>query len=114
MNTKFSVVTSDIKKVSVTITRKALWDNFVMCWKDTAWDDYVSARHLMDDVAKLLLSGDKLDYRDLCKWFREGITVMFMGEAMEHLDTPKIEIHREIVVDDDGEKHVIRHQDINF
>jgi hypothetical protein len=59
------------------------------------------------------LRGDKLDYRDLCKWFREGITVMLMGEAMEHLDT-RTEIHREIIVDDDGENAVIRHEHINF
>jgi hypothetical protein len=113
MNTNFSVVTSDIKKVSVTITRKALWDNFVMCWKDTAWDDYVSARHLMDDVAKLLLSGDKLDTQNLRKLFREGLTCMFMCDGMRFLDT-RTEIHREIIVDDDGEKHVIRHEHINF
>lgn len=113
MNTNFSVVSSDIKKVSVTITRRALWDNFVTCWKDIAWDDYVSARHHMDYVAMVLTRSDKLDYRDLCKLFREGVTVMLMGEAMNHLDTGN-EIHREIIVDDDGEKHVIRHEHINF
>lgn len=112
MNTNFSVFTSDIKKVSVTITRKALWDNFVMCWKDIVWDDYTGTS-LVDEVAKVLLSGEKLNIQNLRKLFRDGNTVMFMGVAMEHLDT-RTEIHREIIVDDDGEKYVIYHEDISF
>lgn len=112
MNTNFSVVTSDIKKVSVTITRRALWDNFVMCWKDMVWDEYTGPS-MLDDVAKVLLNGDKLNTQNLRRLFRVGMTCMLMGDAMEHLDTGT-EIHREIIVDDDGEKHVIRHEDINF
>lgn len=113
MNTNISVVSTQIQKVSVTITRRALWDNFVMCWKDTAWDDYENAAPLMHDVARVLVRNDKINAADLRRLFREGATVMLMGEGMEFLDTIN-EIHREIIVDDDGEKHVIRHGDINF
>lgn len=114
MNTNISVVTSDIKKVSVTITRRALWDNFVMCWKDMVWDEYTGPS-MLDDVAKVLLNGDKLDTQNLRRLFRVGMTCMLMGDGMNFLDTRHfMEIHREIIVDDDGEKHVIGHEDINF
>lgn len=112
MNTNFSVVSSDIKKVSVTITRRALWDNFVTCWKDTAWDEYTGLS-MVDGVAKVLLNGEKLDIQKLRGLFRVGLTCMLMDDGMKFLDIGT-EIHREIIVDDDGEKHVIRHQDINF
>jgi len=113
MNANISVVSTQIQKVSVTITRRALWDNFVMCWKDTAWDDYENAGPLMRDVAMVLTARGKIDYGALRRLFREGATVMLMGEGMDFLDTIN-EIHREIIVDDDGEKYVIRHGDINF
>lgn len=112
METTYEVVTSNIAKVSVTITRKALWDNYVMCWKDIAWGEY-SGVSWLDDVAKVLLTDEKLDIQNLRKLFRRGDTVMFMADAMTFLDTGS-EIHREIIVDDDGVKHVIRHEDINF
>lgn len=112
MNANISVVSTQIQKVSVTITRRALWDNFVMCWKDMAWDEY-DGPSTIDDIAKVLLNGEKLDTQNLRRLFRVGMTCMLMGEGMKFLDT-RNEIHREIIVDDDGEKHVIRHGDINF
>lgn len=112
MNTKINVVTSDIKKVSVTITRRALWDNFVLSWKDLAWDSFDHVEWI-NRVAIVLVGKNKIHTPFLRKLFRDGDTCMLMGEAMNHLDTGN-EIHREIIVDDDGEKHVIRHEDINF
>jgi hypothetical protein len=67
----------------------------------------------MRRVATVLAGNDKIHTPCLRKLFRDGDTCMLMGEAMNHLDTGN-EILREIVVDDNGEKHVIRHQDINF
>lgn len=108
MNATITAVT----KVSVTITRRELWDNFVLCWKDLAWDNFDNVEWI-NRVAIVLTGNNKIHTTDLRKLFRDGDTCMLMGEAMNHLDTGS-EILREIVVDDNGEKHVIRHQDINF
>lgn len=108
MNATITAVT----KVSVSITRRELWDNFVMCWKDLAWDNFDNIEWI-NRGASVLAGKNKIHTPDLRKLFRDGDTYMLMGEAMEHLDTGN-EILREIVVDDNGEKHVIRHQDINF
>lgn len=112
MNTNYSVVTSNINKVSVTISRKDMWNNYVACWKELTWDDYSFFSEL-ERVSKVLISGDKLNIDLLRKLFRDGNTVMLMNQAMRFLDT-RDEIHREIVVEDDGEKYLIRHHDINF
>ena len=37
----YTVNTTEAKKVTVSITRKQLWDNYVDCWRDIAWDGVV-------------------------------------------------------------------------
>ena len=109
----YTVATTDAKKVSVTITRRQLWDNYVNCWKDIAWDGYPMIDSLTK-VHSLLVTAESLDFVKLRNLFRTGDTVMLMGDAMQFLDNG-VDILREIIVVDDGGKNVtIRHEHISF
>jgi hypothetical protein len=113
----YTVATTDAKKVSVTITRRQLWDNYVDVWRDIAWDGEPMIDHLKN-VHSVLVTDYELNFVDLRKLFRSGDTVMLMGEAMQFLDNGA-DILREIIVVDDGVSGTpktirIRHEDINF
>jgi len=109
----YTVATTDAKKVSVTITRRQLWDNYVNCWKDIAWDGYPMIDSLTK-VHSLLVTAESLDFVKLRNLFRTGDTVMLMGDAMQFLDNG-VDILREIIVVDYTHKNVtIRHEDISF
>jgi len=109
----YTVTTTDAKKVSVTITRRQLWDNYVNCWKDIAWDGYPMIDSLTK-VHSLLVTAESLDFVKLRNLFRTGDTVMLMGDAMQFLDNG-VDILREIIVVDYTHKNVtIRHEDISF
>jgi hypothetical protein len=102
-----------VKKVTVTITRRQLWDNYVNWWKDIAWDGEPMIDSLKN-VHSVLVTDFELNFVDLRKLFRSGETVMLMGDAMQFLDNRE-DILREIIVVDDGGKNVtIRHEDISF
>ena len=113
----YTVATTDAKKVSVTITRRQLWDNYVDCWRDIAWDGEPMIDHLKN-VHSVLVTDYELNRNDLRKLFRSGDTVMLMGDAMQFLDNGVdngVDILREIIVVDDVGKNVtIRHEDISF
>ena len=113
----YTVTTTDAKKVSVTITRRQLWDNYVDCWRDIAWDGEPMIDSLKN-VHSVLVTDYELNRNDLRKLFRSGDTVMLMGDAMQFLDNG-VDILREIIVVDDGVSDTpktirIRHEDINF
>jgi hypothetical protein len=113
----YTVATTDAKKVSVTITRRQLWDNYVDTWRDIAWDGEPMIDHLKN-VHSVLVTTSELNFVDLRKLFRSGDTVMLMGDAMQFLDNG-VDILREIIVVDDGVSGTpktirIRHEDINF
>jgi hypothetical protein len=117
MNVKnFSVVTEDATKITVTITRRQLWTNYIKSWGDIAWDDISSYRFdCLKEVMDVLLSGEDIDIQKLRKLFRDGQTVLLMNDAMEHIDVPnRHNVLSEIVVIDDDKKYVVRHSDINF
>jgi hypothetical protein len=113
----YTVTTTDAKKVSVTITRRQLWDNYVDCWRDIAWDGEPMIDHLKK-VHSVLVTASELNFVDLRKLFRSGDTVMLMGDAMQFLDNGVdngVDILREIIVVDYTHKNVtIRHEDISF
>ena len=110
---KYNVLSSDAKKVSVTITRRQLWDNYVDCWRDFAWDGEPMIDYLKK-VHSVLVTTSPLDFVKLRKLFRDGETVMLMNDAMQFLDNGT-DILREIIVVDDGGKNVtIHHADIIF
>jgi len=109
----YTVTTTDAKKVSVTITRRQLWDNYVDCWRDIAWDGEPMIDSLKN-VHSVLVTDYELNRNDLRKLFRSGDTVMLMGDAMQFLDNG-VDILREIIVVDYTHKNVtIRHEDISF
>ena len=109
---KYNVTTTDVKKVTVTITRKQLWDNYVDCWRDIAWDGDL----MIDSIKKVhsvLVTDTDLDFVDIRKLFRDGEAVMLMGDAMQFLDNGA-DILREIIVVDGVRNVKIRHADIMF
>lgn len=114
---KFTVTHNAAVKVTVTITRRQLWVNFVESWRDIAWDDYAGVNNLasLKEVADVLLTGNPLNPDKLRKLFRDGWTFMLMGDAMEFLDVrndvPRL---REVVVTDEGPNIVVPHEDINY
>ena len=110
---KYNVTTTDVKKVTVSITRKRLWENYVDCWKDCAWDNIIGVDSL-EQVRSVLTSGSELEWLAVRNLFRRGDTVMLMGDAMEFLDAK--DILREVVVLDERDNKVIhiRHEDITF
>jgi hypothetical protein len=115
----YTVNTTEAKKVSVTITRRQLWDNYVDCWRDIAWDGEPMIEPMIDslkNVHSVLVTDYELNFNDLRKLFRSGDTVMLMGDAMQFLDAK--DILREVVVLDERDKYNkvihIRHEDIIF
>lgn len=110
----YNVISSDAKKVSVTITLEQLWYNYVNCWRDIAWDGDAIGVDSLKKVQSVLLTEGDLDFVKLRKLFRDGDTVLLMNDAMQFLDNGS-DILREIIVVDAGGKNVtIRHADILF
>ena len=110
---KYNVLSSDAKKVSVTITRRQLWDNYVDCWRDFAWDGEPMIDYLKKVHSVLCCEGE-LNGVELRKLFRNGDTVMLMGDAMQFLDNGSDILREIIVVDDSGKNVTISHADIIF
>jgi len=109
----YTVATTDAKKVSVTITRRQLWDNYVNCWKDIAYDGHPMIDSLKR-VHSVLVTDESLDFVKLRNLFHSGDAMLLMGDAMQFLDNG-VDILREIIVVDDGGKNVtIRHEYISF
>jgi hypothetical protein len=119
-DTNFTVTTETSTKVTITITRQQLWINYVNCWRDIIWDDASIGFNCLLSVASVLLSGTHLDVLKLRKLFRDGDTVLFMGDLMQYLDkSENNKILREIIVTDidtDGitKNYVIPHSHIIF
>ncbi len=105
-----------IDKISITVTRRQLWNNYVNCWKDAMWDGVYNNNYSeIIKVGNVLLSGEKLNIVELRKLFRSGDTLLLMGDLMVHIDTGT-EILREIIVvdEDDGKEYIVHHNDIVF
>lgn len=107
----YTVNTTEAKKVTVSITRKQLWDNYVDCWRDIAWDGDIIIDSLKK-VHSVLVTDTDLDFVDLRNLFRDGEAVMLMGDAMQFLDVK--DVLREIIVVDGVRNVKIRHADIMF
>ena len=112
-NMNYTVNTTEAKKVTVNITRKQLWDNYVDCWKEVAWDGDL----IIDSIKKVhsvLVTDTDLNFVDLRKLFRSGETVLLMNDAMKFLDNGADILREIIVVDYTGKNVTIRHEDIIF
>lgn len=118
----FTVVETPATKVSVTIFRQQLWRNFVETWAEIAWEDCRGV-DLLQETADILCGRESLQVvKDkIRKLFRDGSTVLLMGDAMLKLDVVQNDnLLREIIVVDKAghgetvEMIVIHHEDINF
>jgi hypothetical protein len=115
MNTNYSYTATPAEKITVTISRQQLWKNFIESWRDLAWDDYNGTSDVKD-VADVLLNGEPLDKNFLAirRLFRDGWTVMLLGNAMSVLDNGRDIIREIVVTDGEDESVIIRHEDIVF
>lgn len=119
----FIVVETPATKVTVTISRQQLWENFVESWSEIAWDNYIGTS-LLNEVAEILCNRESLQIsenrRKIKKLFRDGNTAFMMGDAMEKFDMERsCNMLREIIVTDTvndlvHESIIISHADINF
>lgn len=120
----YQVQVSAATKVVVTISRRQLWNNFVEAWRDIAWDDPKTVSTINEVASVLLVDKNVTDIPlPLRKLFRDGWTVMLLGNAMDHFDNPALgnNVLRELIVQDvnyDGTIEpnvvVVRHEDISF
>ena len=108
MNQLFNVSNQPAVKVTVTISRRQLWNNFVECWRDMSWDSY-EGMDTLKEVADVLLNGEPINknWQAVRKLFRDGYTVMLLGDAMAHFDVPgnPDNILRKVVITDYDDLH---------
>lgn len=120
----FTVIETPATKVTVTISRRQLWQNFVESWSEIAWNGYTGTA-LLNEVAEVLCNKESLQISEnrkkIQKLFRNGNTAFMMGDAMEKFDMEGScdDMLREIIVTDTvndsvHELIVISHADINF
>jgi hypothetical protein len=114
MSKNYTAITEVATKITVTITRRQLWNNFLESWTDVAWNGY-SGIELLGQVHDALVKNPELDILTLRRLFRNGDTFMLMGDAMSLLDVPRgTHLLREIVVTDGDKRYVVYHGDIVF
>ena len=114
MSKNYAAVTEMATKITIIITRRQLWSNYLESWTDVAWDGYNGIDSLKQ-VADALVKNPELDIVALRRLFRNGETFMLMGDAMSLLDVPRgTNLLREIVVTDNDKQYVVCHSDIVF
>lgn len=120
----YTVTKSAATKVTVTISRRQMWENFISLWKDMAWEDFSGFGRIgtVKEISNVLLSGEGLTIiqADVRRLFRDGYTVSLMGDALKELEMPG-DVLTEIVVQDVNdftgdveESIVISHENINY
>lgn len=117
-----NVVTTPTQKVSVRITLREMWRNYMEFQTDVGWDNNGYFDEKLDEFgyeSRILCNFGNINYdedvKKLRKMFKEGYTVVLLGEYMEFLDKPNI--LREVIVVDaahDNDEIIISHEDINF
>ena len=110
----YEVTTTPAVKNTIVVTRKELWKNYLRSWADVVMSSPELLNNLtrFQSVAKILCDGE-LDYK-IRNLFRQGETVLLMGDAMQYIDTDNHNTLVEIVVTD-GEKCVVVHMnDISY
>ena len=110
----YTVTNSEAKKITITITRRQLWDNYADSWKEIVWDDGCVSLDGLKRVSSVLCVEGDLNSLAVRKLFREGETILFMGDAMDILDNGADILREIIVVDCNGKNVTIRHEDISF
>lgn len=117
---KFEVLETVATKVTITISRRQLWRNFVEAWTEIAWDNYTDV-DLLKETAEVLCCHESLTriQSRLRNLFKNGSTILLLGDAMKKLDTAdNSKLLRHIIVTDDIDGRIeaifIPHEDIKF
>jgi hypothetical protein len=115
----YEVATTPAVKNTITVTRRELWKNYLRSWADIVMDSPELLNNLthFQKVAKILCDGE-LDYK-IRQLFRQGETVLLMGDAMEYIDMEYIDTDNhntlvEIVVTDGEKSVVVNHNNISY
>lgn len=117
------VTASPTIKVSVRITLREMWDNYMEFQKDIIWDNgglsSGNCSEFFEESRVLCNFGGGANYHEdesgLIKMFKGGYTSVLLGDYMEVLDKPNI--LREVIVIDTAQNNkeiIIHHADINF
>lgn len=120
----YQIKKTPVEKVSVTVTRKQLWNNFIKVWAEQAWDNYCGTEHFTK-VANVLLNGEPVsNYSCQCairNLFQDGYTVLLLDGAMDELDPDSRQVLREVIIIDSTDINdgtapslIIHHEDINY
>lgn len=118
----YSVIEEPAIKVTVTISRKQMWENYIKFWKDYVWGNYHGVVSLKE-IADVLLSKKSVltIADDISRLFRQGYTTILMGDAMNVFNDPSKNILRQIIVQDLNDvtgavecSVVIYHENIDF
>lgn len=101
------IVESNIPKVTVHITRKEMWENYMKTMTDMGKEmPSTDIGNHIENMHQLLLG--PINIHDLRKAFASGETYFLIPGIDEKFNT---DCHCEIIVDD---THTIHHEDINF
>lgn len=101
------ITEATIPKVTVHITRKEMWENYMKTMTDIGRDmPSNNIGHHISNMHRLLCG--PMSIHDLRKAFAIGETFVLIPGISEKFET---DCHREIIVDG---THTIYHEDINF
>lgn len=110
----YNITTTDVKKVSVVVTRLDLWTNYVMTWMQLAFGGE-SDTSTLNEVQQVLCCNGVMNTAKLRELFRRGDTCMLLEfNVMKHFDTDADILREVLVIDCNDVTHVISHRDINF
>ena len=111
MNTT-TITHSPATKVSISITARQLWLNFMATWAEIAWDEF-HGTGTVNDVARALISADPLDPTAVRQIFKDGNTMLLLDVAsMAAIDQPNI--LAEIIVVNGDQRILIPHEFVNY
>ena len=113
MNTT-TITHSPATKVSISITARQLWLNFMATWAEIAWDSsHGTDTSIVDDVAKALISSEPLDTMVVRKIFEDGHTILLLdSESMAAIDKPNT--LAEVIVVHGDQRILIPHEFVNY
>lgn len=102
---KYTLETKTVNKVTITISRRVLWENFASCYFDIVWTNQEVDIGMIDVVGSALLGGTLQEKRGKIAFiFSEAYTPFLLGPAMEEFGNRDV---IEIVITDPEDKSTI-------